>query len=305
MCGQNRKATSLLFVAFALLFLSHVTPVAAQENTEPQATPELFHHDAAWRSIQEHLPDPATATPKALETQADILRARRFLEDALTYYKYALDRGGDRAPLLNKIGLTHMQMGHVLIAKSYFEQLVRINRKNAEGWNNLGAVEYSDRDYLDAIKHYKKGLKFQPHSAIFHSNLGLAYLGRRDYIRARAELGTAMKLDPEIFQDKGTAGISAHFLSSADHGRFCYEMARTYAQTGNEAEMLHWLAKASEAGVDVMREMTKDSLLTKYREDSRVVEIVRVANSLTGEVTPPSPAVGTARVIPPLSPANQ
>jgi hypothetical protein len=36
------------------------------------------HDSAQWRQVQEHLPDPKTATPQALEQQADILRARRF-----------------------------------------------------------------------------------------------------------------------------------------------------------------------------------------------------------------------------------
>src|SRR5437868_5906524 len=41
-----------------------------------------LHDSDQWLDIQRHLPDPATASPKMLEQQADILRARRFPEDA-------------------------------------------------------------------------------------------------------------------------------------------------------------------------------------------------------------------------------
>jgi tetratricopeptide (TPR) repeat protein len=259
----------------------------------------MFHRDATtWKSIQDHLPDPATAAPSLLEQQADILRARRFPEDALTYYKYALDRGGSTESLINKIGLTHLQLGHTLLAQMYFQQVVKTYRWSAEGWNNLGAVAYMNHDYAGAVKDYKRSLKLQPQSAVFHSNLGLAYMGKRDFNRSREELGMAMKLNPDIFRDQGTAGVSAHFLSAEDRGRFCYEMARTYAESGNVTEMLLWLAKASESGVDVLHEMSKDNSLVKYIHDARVVTLAQIGDSLNGK----APTSGVASTSTPSTP---
>ena len=56
---------------------------------------ELEHQSPDWAAIEKHLPDPATASAKQLEMQGDILRARRFPEDALDYYGYALRRGAN------------------------------------------------------------------------------------------------------------------------------------------------------------------------------------------------------------------
>jgi hypothetical protein len=108
---------------------------------------------------------------------------------------------------------------------------------------------------------------------------------RKKFIPARKELDAAMKLDPDVFTDQGGGGISAHFMSAADQGRFCYEMARTYAESGNETEMLHWLAKSSEYGVNVMKEMTKDRSLAKYIKDPRVLEIVHATDTLNNPDT--------------------
>jgi tetratricopeptide (TPR) repeat protein len=248
----------------------------------PQPVPEAMHRDAVWNSIAAHLPDPATASPATLELQGDVLRARRYPDEAMKYYKYAADRGGNAESLENKIGLTHLQLGHDVLARIYFQQMVKEHPGNAEAWNNLGAVEYMQRNYSAAEHDYKRGLKLQPKSAVFHSNLGLAYMGRKKFKPAREELDKAMKLDPEIFIDQSGGGIAAHFMSAADHGRFCYEMARTFAESGNETEMLHWLTKAAEYGIDVMQDMAKDKPLAKYIKDARVIEMVKTANALNG-----------------------
>ncbi len=145
-----------------------------------------------------------------------------------------------------------------------------------------------EHDYGAAERDYKRGIRLSPKSAVFHSNLGLAYMSRKKFKPARKELDAALRLDPDIFADQGGGGVAAHFLSATDHARFCFEMARTYAESSNEPEMLHWLAKASEYGVDVMQEMAKDKSLAKYTKDARVVELVRVANSMNSaaKVTP-------------------
>jgi tetratricopeptide (TPR) repeat protein len=279
------RITSLVSFFGALILLFTAAQAAAQESAVPLPDPQIMNRDAVWLSIAAHLPDPATASAQTLELQADVLRARRYPEEAMKFYKYALERGGNQESLQNKIGLTHLQLGHDLLARVYFQQMVKDHPNNAEAWNNLGAVEYMRRNYSAAEHDYKRSIKLNSKSAVFHSNLGLAYMERKKFTPARKELDTAMKLDPDIFTDQGGGGVSAHFMSAADQGRFCYEMARTYAESGNEAEMLHWLAKASEYGVNVMKEMTKDRSLAKYTKDPRVLEIVHATDTLNNPNT--------------------
>ena len=72
---------------------------------------------------------------------------KAFPQDALDYYGYALQRGGKQVELLNKIGVTELEMRHVALARVYFQRVVKLKKKNSEGWNNLGAVEYLDGRY--------------------------------------------------------------------------------------------------------------------------------------------------------------
>ena len=86
-----------------------------------------------------HLPDPATATAEQLETVADVLRARRFPEDALDYYMYALKRGGgNEVMLMNKIGVTQLELRHTGAARAYFQRAIEAEEERSGGVEQSG-----------------------------------------------------------------------------------------------------------------------------------------------------------------------
>ena len=216
-----------------------------------------------------------------LEQQADILRARRFPDDALDYYKYAVDRGGNAVALMNKMGLTELEMKNTELARAYFQRVVKMDRKNAEAWNNLGAVEFIDGQAGTAAGNYKRAIKIKKNEAVFHANLANAYFGTKNYKGARRELATALKLDPQVFEHKlGLGGIEAHVLSSKERARQSFEMAKLYAESGDQEKMIHALAVASEAGLDVLHEMHRDPVLAKFEMDPRVLLLVQNAQAI-------------------------
>ena len=269
-------------------------PVQSGISTNPT------HDDPQWTTVQSHLPDPLTASPAKLELAADVLRARRFPADALEYYNYALQRGGDQAMLLNKMGITEMELQNLMQARAYFQRVVKLKKKNADGWNNLGAVEYLERRYRNAISNYDRAIRINKKESSFHSNLGTAYFDLKQFDSARKEFEIALKLDPEMFDRRRmAAGVTAHLLSPEDHARFCYEMARLYAKNGDEANMLHSLQMASEGGFDVAGEMGRDNSLSMYRKDPRVLTILQNARALRTSRTATAVASGS---VPPLPP---
>jgi len=282
--GYPVRLSSLLFL-FTLLVAG--PRLHAQGNIPShEIALQIEHQDPQWSLIQSHLPDPATTSPERLETIADVLRARRFPESALDYYAYALKRGGEEAQLLNKMGVTQLEIGNNRVARAYFERVVHLKRKNADAWNNLGAVQYLEGQNGSAISSYKKAIKLNKKSASFHSNLGTAYFQTKDFKRARKEFATALALDPGLMvHGGGPGGITMRMLSPEDHARFSYEMARIYAQAQNETEMLRYLTRASEAGFDVLEAMGKDDVLKQYRKDPRVLLLVHNAQLLrSGQV---------------------
>lgn len=296
-----------LFRLSSLLFLFGAfaggAALSAQINVHShEMAVELEHEDPQWPSIQAHLPDPATASPEKLETAADVLRARRFPEDALNYYADALKRGANEVEILNKIGVTELEIGNHEIARAFFQRVVHLKRKDPDAWNNLGAVEYMEGQNGSAISDYKRAIKLNERSAPFHSNLGTAYFQTKDFENARKEFDRALKIDPDLMLHRGgPGGITMRMLSPADHARFCYELARLYAQHGDVANVLHYLTTASEGGFDVMEAMRHDDLLEQYRKDPRVILLVHNAEAIrTGHM----PLTASAVDLSPLPPAQ-
>ena len=176
------------------------------------------HQSPDWLAIEPHLPNPATASAAQLEMTGDVLRARRFPEDAVEFYLAALNRGGQEAALMNKLGIAELELRNVPVARAYFRRVVQLERKNARAWNNLGAVEYSDGQLRSAISDYGHAIKLDAEQATYHSNRGTAYFDAKDYNRARREFDIALRLDPQLMDHVGTAGLEVHMLSPSDHG---------------------------------------------------------------------------------------
>lgn len=280
-----------------LLTLASATSIKAQYQLRGDDAREQAHQSPDWAMIEAHLVDPTTATVQRLIMQGDILRARRFPYDALAYYGYALKRESKNTDVINRIGVTHLELQNVVLARAYFQKAVKVDKKDAEAWNNLGATEYVDRRYADAISDYKRAVKLCSKYAIYHSNLAIAYFDQHDFNNGRKEMNTALKLDPEVFMLGSATGVAAHVLSSEDRARFSLEMAKVYAEAGNEAEMLQALEKAAEGGLDILVEMERDRDLTGYRKDPRVLVLVQNARALRSGRT-----VATADLPSPLPP---
>lgn len=263
----------LLATAFSLSGQAVSAPLLSDART-------LAHASAEWKLVEPHLPDPATASAADLEMQGDLLRIRRFPEDALDYYGYAIQHGGDPGHLFNKIGVTQLEMGNQPVARAYFQRAAKSRHPDTQSWNNLGAVQFMDHDYPSAIHSYKRAIKLNKRSAVSHSNLGIAYIEAKDLSSAKSELATALKLDPEIFQKSAASGSQLHLISTGDRANFCFQMARVHARLHNEPEMLHSLETAAEAGFDVQAAMLKDDDLSRYVKDPRVLDLLLVAKSL-------------------------
>src|ERR1700722_12445179 len=218
---------SSFLLVFFTLWVSTACLGSQDEAVQSDLSRTPNHDDPQWTTVRNHLPDPATASAAQLELAADVLRARRFPADALEYYNYAMQRGGnDQVVLLNKMGVTELELQNMMQARAYFQHAIKVKKKNADGWNNLGAVEYLERRYRNAILDYNRAIKLDKKDSSFHSNLGTAYFDVKDFEDARKEFEIALKLDPEMFERRRmAAGVTAHLLSPEDHARFCYEMA--------------------------------------------------------------------------------
>jgi tetratricopeptide (TPR) repeat protein len=269
-------ATSLL----AFSFFAAAPRVHAQAEAVSAQERAAFHQDPQWAMIAPHLPDPKTATSAQLELAGDVLRARRFPEDALDYYGYSIARGGQVSELLNKMGIVRLELRQNALAHELFQQSVRARKKDPSGWNNLGVTEYLDKRYKSAISDYRKAAKLDKTSATYHTNLGMAYFESKDMESARQQFSEALLLDPHAFDRRDSGGVTAQIVGTQNYPQLCFEMAKLYARHKNDAATLLWLSKATEAGYDTKSEMGQDSALQMYLKDPRVLLMFKNAQQL-------------------------
>jgi tetratricopeptide (TPR) repeat protein len=283
--------SSLLVIGFCALGVS----VAQQPKPFDVAAERAAQHNTEeWLTVAPHLPDPATATPAALEMAGDVLRARRLQEDALDYFRYAMQRGGDEVTLLNRIGVTELEMNQPALARACFKRSVLLRRKYAEGWNNLGATENMDGNMQSAIIDYQRAVKLNRKNAVFHANLGTAYFETKDYESSRRQFDMAIKLDEGVFRRGGFGGSQVHVLTGDDRGRFAFEMARLAASSHEDESMLHWLSVSAESGFDVREGMREVKEFEPYRKDARITLMLRNVRAMQAKqiaATDPVPAL--------------
>lgn len=274
-----------------VLALLPALPVPCQ-RTSPGIAADP-HRSEEWALVAPHLPDPVTASPERLETAGDVLRARRFPEDAITFYKAAVINGGDSGRLLKKEGVLHLELQHSVLARLSFQQATRVDKRDAEAWNNMGAADFMLGNTRSALGEYKRAVKLNRNSAVFHSNLSLAYFEVHNASRAREELGKAFALDPEILHHGSAGGYNLQILASTHYAEICYEMARVYAAQGDQENAINWLTKASERGMNVRSALKGDPQLAQYLQDERVQVMLANSDHLhgklpAGKVLPPS-----------------
>jgi tetratricopeptide (TPR) repeat protein len=266
----------MLAAALACGTLSAQNPAV---GTSPEERASL-HSGPEWDSIAPHLPDPKTASAAKLEMAGDVLRARRFPEDALDYYEYAVQRGGDVDHLLNKMGIVRLELRQDELARQLFLRVVRVSKKNSQAWNNLAVTEFTETHYAAAIDDYKKAIHYDRRSGVYHANLAMAYFEKKDMESAQQQFAAALRLDPTIMRERETGGVTAHVVGSRNYPQLCFEMARLYAKSRRPQLTREWLAKASEGGFEVRAAMAEDAALRPYLNDPEVKIMLSNADEL-------------------------
>ena len=178
------------------------------------------------------------------------------------------------------MGVVRLELRQTALAHELFQQTVRAHKKDASGWNNLGVTEYMDKKYKNAISDYRRAAKIDKTSATYHTNLGMAYFESKDMESARQQFAEALVLDPHVFDRRDSGGITAQIVGTQNYPQLCFEMAKLYARHNDEAAMLLWLAKATEAGYDTKYEMAQDSALHVYVKDPRVLLMLKNAQQM-------------------------
>ena len=96
------------------------------------------------------------------------------LDEAHAHYQQAIDNKPEYVEALNSQGLVFMQRGQVDKAQQRFMEALA-EFEYAPAYNNLGTAYLRDKNYMAAIRAYKKAIALDRNNATHHFNLGLAF----------------------------------------------------------------------------------------------------------------------------------
>lgn len=98
--------------------------------------------------------------------------------------------------LLFFIGLAYRSMGEYDIAETYFENVLKINNVQKEALNELGLCKICRGKYVEAAELFSKLLSLDPGNCEVFCNRAVAYLYNNQYDRAKEDIQTALKINP-------------------------------------------------------------------------------------------------------------
>lgn len=261
----NRAAISLL-IAFVLVSL--VTVFARAQNAPSEQV------QVGPPPLRRAEPPKAEANAEDLEKRGDELRSTKYYLDAIDFYNAALQKKPNDAVLLNKLGITELQLQHYKDAKKNFEHSIKSNRQYADAYNNLGVIYYISKKYGKAIKEYSHAIDLNNQAASYFSNLGAAYFSKKEFEHAVRAYSQAIQLDPEVFERVSHSGVSAQMSKPEDRAHYDYVLAKLYAKMGVTERSLQYLRRALEEGYKGIQNVYKDAEFAELRKDPRFTALM-------------------------------
>jgi tetratricopeptide (TPR) repeat protein len=248
----------IVFMGVVMLAACFLVVVQAEAATDPAVQSEVL-------ALTASLP------PITTEMRADIMMARKRFREAIDLYRQA----GLNSPLiLNKTGMAFYQLDDLPHAKKYYELAVKAKPDYAQAINNLGTVDYAQKNYRRAIHAYKNALRLEPRSAAFLSNLGTAWFARKNYAQAFELYQEAMKIDPEIFEYRDSQGATLVERDVAERAKFHFYLAKTYAKAGMTDRALPYLRKALEEGFKDRAQIVDGPEFAPLKDNDEFIQII-------------------------------
>ena len=143
-------------------------------------------------------PPAARASAHELESTGDALQVDKNYLDAVDYYEAALAKDPHSAVLVNKIGISQLQLHRYKDARKSFERSIRIDKTYANAYANLGVIYYEEASYGKSIRNYDKAISLDKDAAVFYNNRAAALFAKKDFEKASLDYAKAFELDPEF-----------------------------------------------------------------------------------------------------------
>jgi tetratricopeptide (TPR) repeat protein len=101
-------------------------------------------------------------------------RQKGYFTEAMREYRLALDRGEDRALVLQAMAEMHLLRKDPAAALELYDRLLADNTESPKLWNERGVAQHQQGKYAEAAGDYKRALSVDPKYALASNNLGVS-----------------------------------------------------------------------------------------------------------------------------------
>src|SRR5262249_4241067 len=188
------------------------------------------------------------------------------------------------------------QQGALDEAKRKLQGLLEQDASSVEGYNLLGIICTSQRDYDGAVAAFQEALKIDPRSTRTRNNLGNAYIAQQKLDLAEREFRTVLKLDPAnsdsnynlglLLMAKGSPADAVLHLQRVRPATLPvrFNLLRAYLRAGRVVEGLKTATEiSSQDSSDVQVHSTLGVLLASEKQYRPAVLELEKANALQPE----------------------
>ncbi len=176
--------------------------------------------------------------------------------------------------IFNRLAIAYCRTGRYWQGRKAAERSIRLQPGYASGYNTLGIVALSNRKYKQAVGYFEKAIALDP-KASYHVNLGYSQMMRGRYEEARGAYLQAALLDPEIFKTTSVSRLTYPDPMGMD-SETNYNLARLFAEMGNQAQCLKYLGKALAAGFADQERLAADGVFDGIRENQEFIELLNL-----------------------------
>ena len=169
-----------------------------------------FQRNGTWRSaltlwLDNIAKSPRLATPYN-NAAAALFQDGRY-DEAMVYYKTALQLDPDNIYAYNNLGLVFAKIGLTAKAVACYETAIKKEPHYASAYNNLGLLLAGLGRHREALTYYKTAIRYDPYNAQTYNNLGVELAVQGAYNRAIINYRKALALDPAYAEANFNLGV--------------------------------------------------------------------------------------------------
>ncbi len=119
-------------------------------------------------------------------------------DEANSIYLQVLEQHPQNVEALRLRAVVYMEKGYLSIAEQFLLQAQHAQPKNPSIYNNLGSLNYIQKEFEIAISHFEKALNLDPNFSQAANNLGNVWQELGETEKAIAAFEMALAIEPEL-----------------------------------------------------------------------------------------------------------